>query len=210
ILANISQKAYGKDFLKWIAVFGTDKRTVLITATCTADTKEAIALDLKDCLAKAHWSEATIKNPEDHLTYSVKPVEPFKLATGIQNALLFTVGGTFPQKSPDQPVFIAAEGLRPVGPEQQEAFAKSIVASTAKMKDFEQTSFAELEVDGLKGYESTSLATDTTNGGKMFVHQVILYTKDGYYRCQGIVSKKEQDKFASAFKKMARTLKRKI
>lgn len=191
VLISAAQSARGVDFLKWMAVFGDEKTTYLVTASFP---KEAEA-DLSDVLKKAVMSarvSATDADPLDALTFRVSPTNDMKTAKVIGNGILFSKGGLFPAKSIDTPIFVvgasASKGLQIP---DKKVFAQSRLQKVATLRDVRVKTTEPIRIGGLDGYESTADAIDADGGSKMLMYQVVLFDADGYYAMQGIATEGE-------------------
>lgn len=205
VLISVSQSAQGVDFLKWMAVFGDEKTTYIVTASFP---KEAEG-DLSDLLKKTVMgsrASATPSDPLDALTFRVSPTNDMKVAKVVGNNVLLSKGGVFPAKGIETPIMVvgasASRGLSIPG---RKAFAEARLQKIATLKDVRPTSTAPITIDGLDGIESVGDATDIDTGTAAVVYQVVLFDADGYYGIQGIASKQQGEAQLQTFKQIART-----
>jgi hypothetical protein len=188
VLISAAQSARGVDFLKWLAVFGDDKTTYLVTASFPKEEEKDLSDVLKKSLTSARLS-ATDADPIDALTFRVSPTNDMKIAKIIGNGILLSKGGLFPAKSIDTPIFVvgasASKGLQIP---DKKVFAESRLQKVATLRDVQVKTTEPIAIGGLDGYESTADALDADGGSKMIVYQVVLFDVDGYYAMQGIAT----------------------
>jgi hypothetical protein len=208
VLISVSQSARGVDFLKWMAAFGDEKTTYLVTASFPKEAED----DLSDVLKKTVMgsrASAVPSDPLDALTFRVSPTNDMKVAKVIGNNILLSKGGVFPAKGIETPLMvIGASASRGLSIPDRKAFAEARLQKIATLKDIRPTNTAPITIDGLDGFESVGDAADVDTGTAAVVYQVVLFDANGYYGIQGIASKQQGETQLQTFRQIARTFRR--
>lgn len=208
LLLSVSQAARGIEWRKWMAVFGDDKMTYMVTASFPKETEAALSDVLKKAVMSARASNANV-DPLDALTFRVSPTNDMKIAKVIGNGILFSKGGLFPARSIETPIFVVgASASKGMEIPDRKLFAEARLQRIATIKDVSVKGTEPIAVDGLNGFESTADAVDATGGAKMLVYQVVLFDADGYYVMQGIATEAEGKVQLPTLKLMARSFRK--
>lgn len=207
-LISASQSANGIDFLKWMAAFGDEKTTYMVTASFPKDA----AADLSDIL-KAAVSGARVgagsADPFDAMTFRVTPMNDMKIARVLGNGILLSKGGVFPAKGIETPILVAgASASKRLSIPGKKAFSEARLQKTSTLKDVRPRTTEPIAIDELEGFESVADAIDIATGKAAIVYQVILFDADGYYAIQGIASEQEGRTQLPTFKQIARTFRK--
>jgi hypothetical protein len=208
VLISAAQSAHGVDYLKWMAAFGDDKTTYLVTATFP---KKAEA-NLSDVLKKTVMGVrvgVTDVDPFDALTFRISPTNEMKLAKVMANSILLSKGGVFPAKRVEIPIFIVgASASKGLTIPDKSAFAEARLKRVALLKEVRLTATEPVTIGGLDGVESIADALDADSAAKMLLYQVVLFDTDGYYLMQGIASDREGKAQLPTFKEIARSFRK--
>jgi hypothetical protein len=208
VLISAAQSARGLDFQKWMAVFGDDKITYLVTASFPKVVAEDLSDILKKTVADARVSPADT-DPFDALTFRITPANDMKIAKVIGNGILLSKGGVFPAKSIETPVFvIGASASKELAVPNKKAFAEARLQKMPKLKDIRVKSNEPIKVGDLDGFESTAEALDVESNSRMTIYQVVLFDADGYYAMQGISAEEEGKVQLPTLKQIARSFRK--
>jgi hypothetical protein len=206
----VAQDAQGKPFTKWIAAFGNDQHTWVITATFPKDSEQQLSNEMR----KAMLSSRVVTeraDPSEGLTFEISPVGDMKVANIGMNAITLTKGGTYPVPEAGYPNVIAAASFRgdlaPIP--DKKAFALKRLQSLPTLTNIEQEKTEAVSVDGLDGYETVGHATHAKSGKQVALYQMMLFESSEYYCVAGTVVKEESAQYLNLFKDIARTFKRK-
>jgi hypothetical protein len=188
VLASASQSARGVDFLKWLAVFGDEQTTYLVTASFPREAESELSELLKNTVMGARVITAA-SDPFGALTFRVIPAGDMKITKVIGNNMLLSKGGVFPAKGAETPVMvIGASASKGLEIPDRKLFAAERMQKISSLENFHQNSTEPIRIDGLDGFESLGVATDVESGSAVEVYQVILFDEDGYYVIHGITS----------------------
>jgi hypothetical protein len=209
VLFKVSQNVSGKDFLKWIVIFGDEKESVVVVAAFPKEQESQLSEKMRASVLTSSWDRTKTVSLTEGLNFSVSEMGDLKLAKRFANSLLFTKGAVFPSKEPDDPIFIIAQPVAKSETRDLEQFAKARVFETASVSGVEIEQSTKVIVDKLNGYEIVAKANDVESGEPMVIYQVILFEPQGYYIMQGLISTKQRQSFLPLFKQMALSFKRK-
>jgi hypothetical protein len=90
VLLHVRQAVQGTTYLKWIVATGTEKETVLITATFREAVKLKWSTALEKAVLSAQWNDAVEVDQLAGLNFSIKDHPEMKIARRITNLLLLT------------------------------------------------------------------------------------------------------------------------
>lgn len=207
-LVSVSQSAGGIDFLKWMAVFGDEKTTYIVTSSFPKVTEAELSDVLKKAVLGARVSTEVI-DPLKAVTFRVSPANDMKIAKVFGNNIVLSKNGIFPTKGIETPIMVAgASASKGLEIPDRKAFSERRLKKIDTLKDIRSKSTEPIMIDGLDGFESLADATDTDTGVAATVYQVILFDTDGYYVIQGIASEKEGKTQLSSFREIAKTFKK--
>jgi hypothetical protein len=207
VLVHFEQAAGGKVFLKWSVVFGDEDRSTIITATFPKELEKKESARLKAVLLTTRLERVEKPAPGTDLPFSLVPSKKLKSTTGISKTLVYTKEGTFPARSPRDPLFIVTQSVGKPGAGDQKTFAERRLRQTAHTKELSIRSSENIAVDGFKGYETIAEAKDEKSDTPLVVYQVMLFRGDSYVIMQGLVGVEHCDEYLPEFKAMARSLK---
>lgn len=55
LLLNVAQSAHGREFMKWLLVFGSEQKTILVTAAFPRETANELSEKIKSSLLSVEW-----------------------------------------------------------------------------------------------------------------------------------------------------------
>lgn len=193
-LVHATQRANGVLYEKWLAVFGDEKRTVLITLNLPDALDDELAAKFKAAVQGAVWDPTLQVDPFALLPWTIARPQGLEFATNIGPTLLFTEDGEPVQK--DKP----ASARLIVGPSAGEAkiadaraFAESRARKLPGMADLEFESSVEFAAGGRTGWELVARATDRDSGQELLIHQVLLVGKSDYVLFVGQCAREQRE-----------------
>ncbi len=208
MLLSVTQTAYGREFAKWILVFGDADTTRMVTATFPKSSEATLSQPLKAAVLSTTIDDTSAPTDDADTGFARLTSTKLKLTSSIGKALLYTQDGIIPAKSPADPLFIAAPSIAPVPMERQRQFAIQRLFQTEHTQINTVTANREITIDGLDGYEIVADGEDIDSGTPLRIYQVILYDDRSYILMQGIVGATIADQYLPEFKSMARSLTR--
>ena len=203
-LIHATQRANGALYEKWLAVFGDEKRTVLITVNLPDALDDELAAQFKAAVLGAVWDPTLQVDPFAVLPWTITQPQGLAFATNIGPTLLFTEDGEPVQK--DKP----ASARLLVGPSAGEAkiadarkFAESRVRKLPGMAGLELESSVEFSAGGRTGWEIVARATDRDSGQELLLHQVLLVGQSDYVLFVGQCAREQRDTWLPRFQACA-------
>lgn len=209
MLLRLSQQAFGTNYEKWIAVFGNAEQTFMVTATYPETGAKQFSAPLKAVVLSARSVGSKPDAIAESLPFTLTPSAKLKPASGIGKMLLYTRDGTVQQRSPQDPLFIAAPSLGKVPVADRREYAQNRLSQTAQTKVGKTLSHEPTEINGLEGFETVAEAQDARSETPLALYQVMLFDEEGYILMQGMVGASMREEYLPEFKAMARSLKQK-
>ncbi len=205
---EVSQNAYGNEYLKKMLVFGDDKLVVLINFIYPANDSE-IENKIVNSLNTAFYEIEKKIDPLADASISVDIAgTKFQFAIAMAGSYLFTPDGNVPVKSGDNALFTMGQSISNFEIDDKKTYSQDRLRLQPNGGKVNVETIAEIEIDGLKGFEITGFGVDA-KGEKELNYQVMLYTEKKYYILVGLAST-NFDFYLSEFKAIAKTFKRKL
>jgi len=204
-LVNVSQSANGTTYLKQLLIFGDSKGTVLVNGIYPEAAKE-IEAEIKAALLSTIYSSSQNDNPLDAATFTIDITgTDFKLIKYMSGSLLYSTDGTIPT---EKPTLIAGNSLAKISAQDQKQYAGERLKKLPRGEHNVIKEIKEITIDNLNGYEIVADGRSKDKEHEL-IYQVMLFNDRGdYYIILG-QAKEEFQKNLEAFKKIAKTFKRK-
>jgi hypothetical protein len=212
VLLKLQQRAYSTEFYKWVLVTGSERESVMVTATFPKTAEKRLSEPLRRSVMSTRFDKTTVasKSKTEGLTYTLSEQhEDLKQAQKVFNALLYSKGGVLPSPSVDDPVFVVAPSIVEHVILEPDDFARKRIRKTDNVTDIQIEHEKDLTIDGLTGYEIVAKASDLTSRKPMLVYQVMLFEEGTYYLMQGLVGAEAGPKYLPSFKALAESFQRK-
>ena len=204
-------------FEKWIAAFGDEKSSVLLTATYPKSHSREFHLTLKRVLRKATWEAPSAVDPFDGWSFSLTPPKGLKYARDLERGLVFTENGKYPTRSPLEPLFVVERRKLSTVPSDKEAYARSLLGDSQLFRKAKITGKKPLTVDRraaapveVNGVEVRGRAQSRQTRVRVFFYQAVYFlpgTKEVVI-LRGTGSEDEEKELTEKFSTAARSLKR--
>jgi hypothetical protein len=208
LLLHVTQVARGTTFAKWIAAFGDDTASVLITATFPEELGNALAEPLRAAVLSACWDRGEGSASVPDLGFTLDHGPALRPAGCAGTLFAYTPDGTLPAASPTAPVLLAGRVPADVrGPDLQQ-FAEQCLTRSATMQEVAVETAEALTLDGLSGYEIVAGARDPATNLPLLVYQVTLFDGANCFLLQGLVGDHRRSEYLDEFRRMARTFTR--
>lgn len=209
LFLTTEQFAYGKNYSKYVLVFGDSKATYMVNGTFPKELTQLDKVIIESMLSVIYESGLSV-DPLSAVSFSVD-TENTKLKFGknITGMILYTVDGKVPTESSDKTSFIAGVSLA-----NGQTIDKKLAAINRIKKmpysdlKIDENKITEIEIDGISGYEIIGEGLVKPGGTKELVYQVMLFTDNGYYILVGTTTNNFEQN-SELFKKVAKTFKRK-
>lgn len=205
-LFKITQCANGVLYEKLFLLFGDATHTVFVNGMY-GETVKFVETKIKEALLSTTYNPQQDDNPLDAATFTINTDETeFKLVKYMSGSLLYSTDGKLPTT---KPVLTVGNSLSKIPAQNQKRYAEE------RIKQFPDGEFTiikemhEITIDNLKGYEIIANGKDKKSNKPTLAYQVILFTEEeDYFLIFGEANENFEDNLA-AYKKIARTFKRK-
>lgn len=210
-LVEVQQQAAGIDFRKWILMFGDDTFSEIVTATFPSTKAKELSEIMKSAvLTTAFDSGAAEPVEQKDLGFELSDVPGLKLASRIQNALVFTETGQLPDKKLDYTpsAFVAAQSfsLTKLVIDDRAAYARQRLEKSPEIDGPEIFSESDLSIAGMPGREILATAKSKAKEN-LFIYQVMLFSDKGYYIMRGDCQTKFRNTQEPIFRQITKTFK---
>jgi hypothetical protein len=204
-LIKVKQPANGTTYIKQMLIFGDTKSTILVNGTYPEASKN-IEPKIKEAMLSSVYNPSQDDNAIDAASFTVDIKDTdLKLVKYISGSLLYSTDG----KKPDEKAtLIVANSLSKVPSQNQQKYAEERLKKHPRGEFFVIKENKEITIDNLKGYEIVA-DSKTKDGKPELVYQVMLFNDKGDYYIIVGQAKEEYQKNLDAFKKVAKTFKRK-
>jgi hypothetical protein len=208
-LVHFEQVAQGTTYLKWLAVFGDESTTRMVTATFPATHASELSALLRATVLSARIDDSVPMEPGEELPFTLEASPKLKLARGMSRSLTYTTSGTLPMASPDDPLFVAIPSFAQKSPADRRAFAERTMRDVAREPDLVLKSTEPVTIAGLGGFESVAETKCRETGSSLTLYQVMLFEKESHVILSGRVATALAQEYLPEFRAMARSFRRK-
>jgi hypothetical protein len=204
-LIKVKQPANGTTYIKQMLIFGDAKRTVLVNGIFP-ETSKNMEPKIKEALLSTVYNPSQDDNALDAAGFTVDIKDTnLKLVKYISGSLLYSADGKVPTETA---TLIVANSLAKVSSQNHQKYAEERLKKHPRGEFNIIKENKEITIDNLKGYEI--VADGKTKDGKPeLVYQVMLFNDNGDYYIIIGQAKEEFQNNLDAFKKVAKTFKRK-
>ncbi|KAI9130569.1 hypothetical protein [Acaryochloris sp. CCMEE 5410] len=199
-----SQQANGQEFLKWAVLFGDTERTKMVVATAPKTHASKLRHSLQTVLQSVEPSQMAAAP----LPFEIEAVADLAQVQGVAmgNTALFTLNGTIPTATPNDPMFIVALSIGEVFVGNRKEYARRRLLETAQTEIESVQTTTPITIDELEGYELTATGKDQKSQTPLMLYQVMLFPDEGgYILMMGMVGQQQVKNYLPQFKAMAQT-----
>jgi hypothetical protein len=187
ILAHVTQRYAGDEFLKWMLIVGDESKTRMIVATFSKENETALKDALRKSVLSATWTNDAV-DPFDGLNYKLQAAGTLKLAGRVSNLLMFTESGKQRTSGPEEGLFIFGSSIADRDLSNLKKFSEDRVSQTARMSNIKIKSSTPLTIGSLKAHEIVASAKDDATDKSMLLYQTLVADDKTYYIAQGMVT----------------------
>lgn len=209
LLIHLRQVAQGTAFLKWLVATGTEKETVLITATFPEAVKLKWSAALEKAVLSAQWNDAAEIDQFAGLNFSIKDHAEMKIARRVSNMLLLTPAGTIPGKPTNDPMLIVGSAISDVAIGDLKQFAAARLQEINQITGTAIKQQTPVTIGGLAGSEIIAEAGWHNPAAPVTVFQIVLQSEKSYFIIQGFAPRAEQQKYLTIFRSIAQSFQKK-
>jgi hypothetical protein len=205
-LIVISRNENGTEFRNWLLLSGTDRATVMITATLPASAEEELGPDLKAALLSAKWDPGKHIDPFGGLEFRIQLDDAFEIRGRRTGGVLLARKEAGEDFTPDEPILMIfpsdASSIPPL-----EEFARQELNGSEQFKNLKLTEEHAVRVKDLTAYEITAEAEVEIGEGAptvpVRIYLLAVRTPKKDMVIEGFVSPAKWDEYLPAFRAMA-------
>jgi hypothetical protein len=202
---TVSQEAGGTNYLKQILMFGDADKTVMINGIYPEAIK-VVEPQIKASLLSTVYDAAQPDDPLAAANFSIEVSGTnFKFAKYLSGSLMYSEDGKVPT---EKAIFLGTNSLGQAAVGDKKQYT---IKALKQLPNGEHTKVQKIEpirINNLDGYEIIAQGKNKQLADEL-VYQVMLYTDESeYFMLVGLAST-NQEKNLVAFKKLARSFKRK-
>jgi hypothetical protein len=207
-LIHLRQKSQGILFRKWLAVFGDEKRTVMLNAVFPDDLEGDLPAALKAALLGAEWDPSLEVDPFAPLPWTLARPEGLSFAGNLGTALLYTEDGEVAQKvNPTSARLTISPSMGEVDVGDARTFAEKRIQKLPLFRNLEIESSSAFEAGGRKGWEIVAKARHGKEPVELLIHQVLLVGEGEYHLIVAQCARDQRDTWLPRFRACASTWK---
>ena len=205
-LLVIARSEDGTEFHNWLLLFGTDKATVMITATIPATAEKEIAPGIRASMLSAKWSPDKVIDPFSGLEFKVKLDDAFEVRGRRTGGVLLARKAAPEDFTPDEPLVLIFPSERSSVPPIEE-FARGELSASEQFKNLKITEEHALRMKDLSAYEITAEAeiniAEEAPAIPVRIFLTAIRTPTKAMVIEGFVSPAKWDEYLPAFRAMA-------
>lgn len=203
------EKLMGVSLSKFIAAFGDDDFSWLVTATFTQDQEVDFGKELLKAVLNIKILDSRLPAGED-VSFTMNP-DKLVLTDGFVDKLLFTLTGKFPEESTKEPIFQAGRSIVQVEINEEDKLntSRQLIPPTPDFEINMISSEKKITIDGMDGYEFVSIGRDRLSDEPLMVYSAVVYAGVDSYLMHGWASSENEENYIGVFRRIANSLKRK-
>jgi len=205
VLVMLSQSTPNVTVNKVVWLFGTAKETVIVMGTVVAQHKDEWLKTTETCVRSSLWHPDRKLDPFEGLSFKLNDLQGLQLVTRFGDTLSFTEDGKADTDNTGKLLYSIGPALNSGEIVDREAFVTQRIRSFP-FEVLEVESKAELEVDGLEGYEV--ILRTSVKEQERAAYVVILFEDENYWIAFGEVKAEGREPALEKFSKITRSFKR--
>jgi hypothetical protein len=204
LVIQLTQAVHGIEVNKWLVAFGDDTNTTMLVATIPPNDNE-LSEEVKQILTGARSIEVKRRPLGENVDFKVGETHKLRIASDINNSLLYTPGGEQTQKSPTDPTFLAVKSGEVLPPGDIRGYFEQGLTHLANttITHYDQIQNVDLGPD-CRACEVTATGDHQTSHTKRVIYERFIVYPDCCYLLVGIVGAKQADEFLPEFQNMAK------
>ncbi len=208
LLCQVNQKSMGTEVRKWVWLFGSEEKSVMVLGVCPKALVDTHFERLADAVLSAAWEPDLILDPATEFGFHLEDTGGLVAVGGLTKMLSYNSDGKVDQGGDEgKPLFIAAPSIQPT-PNTPEKYSKRRLRSTAGHKKVKPGELVEITIDGLTGFECLATSVHRNTGEASFIYQVMLFEGGRYWVLTGTAREKDREQYLPVFQRMAKGFRR--
>jgi hypothetical protein len=208
LLLQVTQAAYGVEFLKWMLAVGDAKQTTMIVATFPKAAEADLSDPMRTAVLSARWTRGSAPDPFEGLPFRITPSSSLKIAGRLNNLLVLSESGSMQPQGPNAALFMVGSSVSPVRIDDLATYAEARARQTKQMNDIRVSRQASVTIAGTLAHELIAEGTDTSTGRAVTLYQVLLPESGGYVLMQGLVASPRATAMIPEFRRAAQSFSR--
>ncbi len=203
-LIRLQQNApNGVTYRKWLALFGDDERTFLVTAGVPLAKADELGPAMVKALDSIVWQRETVVG-EEGLRFRMSGPKGLDHRQRFLNNLAWSEPGS----SSLAPTLVVGNSFLSPAATALEPFARLRLSQTREIRDLGEAEARPTHLDDLDAVELVARAKDAETGDPVIVYQVMAYDADIYFLIQGFAPEAKQQRWLKRFRAAADTFRR--
>ncbi|HXW04815.1 MAG TPA: hypothetical protein VD833_06275 [Vicinamibacterales bacterium] len=208
LLLQVSQKAGGRDVLKWMLIGGDPTVTIMIVGGYPRAADPQLGAAMKRSVLSASWGASGPADPFAGLLYRIDPSARLKLAGRMSNMIMLTESGDSRLRSADEAFYSVGNSIGRMEIGDLAGFSERRARQLPQTAELRNVTGGPVIVDGLPGYELLADATHAKTGREIKLYQVIVPSEGGYYIMIGLVTRERGPEMVPEFRNVTNTFRR--
>lgn len=201
-LMVISRNEEGTEFHNWLLLFGSDKATVMITATLPASAEKELGPSLKAAMLGAKWTPDKEIDQFAGLEFKLKLNEGFEVRGRRPGGVLVALKSASEELTPGEPLMLIYPSEETSAP-PIEKFAHDELNANEQFKNMKTVEEHALRVKDMAAYEITAEATVAEQDIPVKIFLMAIRTPNKDMVVEGFVAPGGWDQYLPAFRAMA-------
>ncbi|MBP7149728.1 MAG: hypothetical protein KBD01_19550 [Acidobacteria bacterium] len=206
LLVALTQKGRATTYHKWMAVFGDERTTVVVTATYPELLAPKLEAPLKQAVLSARWDPARAVDRFEGLPFRVQETAQLKIAGRISNSVFLTRGGEPEPPGPGEPRMIVGPAVGQGRVEDLAAFSRARITQTSSVTGITIDRGKFVSIAGQKAYEIVAHGTERESGTPLVLYQLIVPQERGYYVAQASAAASAEQTYIPEFRLVSESL----
>jgi hypothetical protein len=210
LLIHTTQSIDGKELLKWIAVFGDESESVVLTALFPEAEKAELSEPLRKVVTTAKWNRPEEFDPLAEASFTIDPPQGLAFAQRFSKLISFAPAGSQGAGDPTQPSFAVGPLENPFQNRSYEDVALAFLES--KKDSYTVTNLSESRsttIDDLPGWLIRAEAMHVAEEVPLGIYLVVLFESEALYMISGVAGAEEFEVYGPRFAAAASSFRRK-
>lgn len=208
MLYSVREEIDGRPYRKWMALFGNERQSVMLTASFPEALAPQLADPLKTSLLGSGWNPQAQVDKQGGLSFRLRQTDELRVRQRAGNMVVLGDPTRRARPAPRDPMLVAGDADAGYDIVDIAAFAEQRVHQLDRVRDLRDLLGEAVSVDGRPGWELTATGDDIYGAGEMLVYQLIVAEGRRYMLVQALVGRDEEAIWLPRFRQVARGLER--
>jgi hypothetical protein len=193
---------------RWVAIFGTPRRWVMISASCPQSAASHWEPEFRRALLHARWRSVDNFDPFEDLGFTLRGDYDLQFALRGVDQVTFTKDGFLPLADDADPALVIKVAQEKVPEEERRAYCVEQLKGSTILEKGRVIAANATELDGLPGCEALAQGAQTGSGSPLVVYQAAVFGPRHVYLFGGRVGLRFRDVWLSRIRHMVALFKR--